>query len=209
MPAARNWTGTRQGSLLVTRRVGSRQDGQALWETKCDCGNVSTKSSGTLRQGAKSCSVSCGVAKSNRARAKHGLARGKEHQAWQNAKQRCFNPEHPGYENYGARGISMCKEWAEDFSTFLRDVGPAPESGRHVSLDRIDNARGYEPGNVRWCTSARQQLRNQRRNMRTNIDGEEVLVIEEAERRGVPYRLVSSRWRSGVRGVELFAPKKT
>ncbi len=64
-------------------------------------------------------------------------------------KRRCLNPKHPAYANYGGRGIIVCPEWQNDFFSFLASVGMKPE-GKY-SLDRIDNGKGYEPGNVRWA----------------------------------------------------------
>jgi len=84
--------------------------------------------------------------------------------------QRCTNPNHRSYHNYGGRGITVCDRWrdpwlfAEDIE---REIGPKPEavdkSGRALyELDRIDNDRGYEPGNVRWSTRS-EQARNKRK----------------------------------------------
>jgi hypothetical protein len=97
---------------------------------------------------------------SNKARAVHGGAHGKEWKAWQAAKQRCFNSNHPNYKHYGGRGITMCAEWVSDFSAFLEHIGLAPLVHR-ISIDRIDNDGNYEPGNVRWATPY-QQVMNRR-----------------------------------------------
>lgn len=205
MAKFRDWTGVRQGSLIIIRRVGARQDGQVLWETKCDCGSTTVKSSGSLGNGTKTCSTACGVARSNRQRARHGFARTKEYRAWMGAKQRCTNPRNPQYRHYGGRGISMHRPWVEDFALFLKDVGPAPGNGRQVSIDRIDNERGYEPGNVRWVTSMREQALNTRRTVKLKADALAGLAAQS----GVPLTTVSSRWRKGVREkAELLAPPK-
>lgn len=67
--------------------------------------------------------------------------------AWQNINARCNNPNNPAYKNYGGRGI---KNSFRDFEHFARHMGFRP-SPQHT-VDRIDNSRGYEPGNVRWAT---------------------------------------------------------
>lgn len=91
----------------------------------------------------------------------HGLTRanGKRtpiYIAWINMKARCkINVPH--YEFYGSRGIAVCERWRTSFITFVADVGEHPGPG--YSLDRIDNKRGYEPGNVRWTTHT-EQMRN-------------------------------------------------
>lgn len=86
--------------------------------------------------------------------------------AWVNIRQRCRNPKHPRYADYGGRstwrcpfGIYMDRRW-DDFATFLADIGPRP--GTSYSLDRMDNDGPYSPGNVRWSTAA-EQRRNQYR----------------------------------------------
>jgi hypothetical protein len=81
---------------------------------------------------------------------------------WQNMLQRCENPHHPRYKDYGARGITVCAEW-HDFGTYARwieeNLGPPP--GPSLTLDRKDNDGPYAPGNMRWADRSMQQ-RNQR-----------------------------------------------
>lgn len=74
-------------------------------------------------------------------------------------KRRCSEPKHVGWALYGGRGIRVCPEWMASFDAFYAHIGPKP-SPRH-SVDRIDNSRGYEPGNVRWATP-KEQSRNRR-----------------------------------------------
>ncbi len=99
-----------------------------------------------------------------RAIIKHGEnLRGKmtpEYRAWQSMKQRCSNPRHRGYKNYGGRGIAVARVWLDSFQTFLASIGRRPTTGH--SIDRIDNDGNYEPGNVRWATRS-QQRQNMRR----------------------------------------------
>jgi hypothetical protein len=70
--------------------------------------------------------------------------------------QRCYNDNHPGYSDYGGRGIKVCKRWHK-FENFLSDMGRRPP-GVHgkrskYTLDRHpDNDGNYEPDNVRWAT---------------------------------------------------------
>lgn len=94
---------------------------------------------------------------------KHGAARDEtpEYVIWKGMKQRCSNPKHVAYRIYGGRGIAVCERWRVSFAAFYAHMGPRP-STRH-SIDRIDNMRGYEPGNVRWTTPDVQAANSRKR----------------------------------------------
>ncbi len=83
----------------------------------------------------------------------------------------------------------MCERWRDDFAAFLLDMGERPQN---TSLDRIDNDRGYEPGNCRWATSSEQAI-NKRHVKLFDWDGERVILRVIAERSGVPYGSLQSR----------------
>jgi hypothetical protein len=81
------------------------------------------------------------------------------------AKQRCTNPNGAEFERYGGRGIKFLFDSVETATRWVAAVlGPKPS--RHHSIDRIDNNRHYEPGNLRWATAA-EQNRNKRTYKRT------------------------------------------
>lgn len=79
-----------------------------------------------------------------------------EYATWSNAIVRCHHPKNSLYADYGGRGITVCDEWRENFGAFLAHIGPKPHP--RLSLDRINNDKGYEPGNVRWATQQQQNL---------------------------------------------------
>jgi len=108
------------------------------------------------------------------------------YRVWMNMRQRCNNPNHQAYKNYGAKGIKVCERWdipdKQGFFNFLSDLG-YPNPG--LSLDRIDNDGNYEPGNCRWATRVQQ-----RNNTRQSGKGK--------GRGGIYYSSRDKRW--AVRG---------
>lgn len=126
---------------------------------------------------------------------KHGEAhKTPEWKIWVGIRKRCLNPKDLLYKWYGGRGISICPAWQESYSAFLDAVGRRP--GSEFSLDRIDNERGYEPGNVRWATDI-EQARNKRNTRRETLHGETRPLVEWAEIYGVSYKLVHARMQKG------------
>jgi hypothetical protein len=92
-----------------------------------------------------------------------GLRRDPLYQTCAGIKARCLNPSHGHYAAYGGRGITLHPAWAQSMRAFIEgikaEIGPRPSPD--FSIDRIDNEKGYEPGNLRWATRS-EQLRNRR-----------------------------------------------
>jgi hypothetical protein len=174
--------GRRFGRLVVV----ARGETTRRLVCKCDCGSEGSFIRGNLTSGNTS---SCGCLRLDRVR-KHGAYKTVEYRTWRHMIERCTVTRHPMWKHYGGRGITVCDEWLENFPAFLAHIGPRP-SPKH-SVDRIDNARGYEPGNVRWATRV-QQMRNTRVSQRVEFRGECVSVAEAAERAGLKYSTVRGR----------------
>ena len=137
--------------------------------------------------------------------ATHGLSRTPEHMIWLQIKQRCLNPKNKRFPMYGGRGITITPEWKDDFQTFLRDVGHRPRKG--LTLDRIDNSKGYEPGNVRW-TDWITQSTNRRGRKWVVLNGETVTVAEASRRLGFKTNLVKARLHQGMSVERALTPGK-
>jgi hypothetical protein len=141
---------------LTVKGFAEKRSGKPYWLVECECGNSKVVRGQYLRDGAKSCGCT-------RGKVTHGFSRrGRvtpEYKAWQAMIQRCVNPDHEAYKNYGARGITVCQLWRNSFDEFFASMGKRP-TPKH-SLERINNDRGYSPDNCKWATRT-EQNRNKR-----------------------------------------------
>ena len=162
-----------------TRRVKMSGRWTAIAAFQCACGTTLTLAATTkLRD------CGCGVYTAP-PREMHGGSRMALYSLWRSMLARCDDPT-----RYGAKGVTVCDRWRESFGAFLEDVGPRPFDG--ASLDRLDNAKGYEPGNVRWATPT-EQNRNKTNNRIVEAFGESRCLAEWSERFGVKASTIRKR----------------
>lgn len=168
----KRYIGRRFGRWLV-RRV-SRSSGYVV--AVCKCG---TTKSVRIYHLVKGNTRSCGCL-AREMRTRHGMNGTSEYNAWENMIQRCTNPKHPEYKNYGARGIRVCRKWVR-FAGFLQDMGIKPSSAHSLDRKRVNG--NYCPTNCRWATRS-QQIAN-RRKLRAiqNFSNRELVI--ECRRRGI------------------------
>lgn len=121
----------------------------------------------------------------------HGRSRTAEYRAWEAMIQRCTNPRCRIYAYYGGRGITVSATWRRSFEAFYAHMGPRP---RGHSLERIDNERGYEPGNCKWATKPEQQ-NNTRWAKRVTVMDVSLSVTEAARALGVKRQAIYDRVR--------------
>lgn len=99
----------------------------------------------------------------------------------------------------------MAPEWEASFEAFFLEVGSRP-SKQHW-IERIQNNKGYEPGNVRWATR-KEQARNRRSNVVIEYEGKSKTLVEWSEELGIDYKLLHSRIRLGWTPPRLFKEKR-
>lgn len=183
--------GQRFGRLLIGACLGS-DDKHTYWEALCDCGNtVKVKRNELMKGKVQSCGCYRKEATATN-KTIHGHHNTRAYKSWKHLIQRCTNPKCKDYPNYGGRGIQVCEEW-RDFRSFMRDMGECPDG---LQIDRIDNDKGYEPGNCRWVTCELNN-RNRRDNRILTVDGVSKTIAEWAAEKGIRPNVIATRLSRG------------
>lgn len=161
--------GERFGRLKVVAL--DHSNGNRYWLCKCDCGNQKVVASASLLQGK---TQSCGCLQREKSCDAH-LVHGGNHRGnverlyhiYNGIKARCYDPNNRSWKWYGAKGVTMCNEWKNDYSKFREWAYAngydenAPKWKHTCSIDRIDPYGNYEPSNCRW-TDPKTQVANRR-----------------------------------------------
>jgi hypothetical protein len=132
---------------------------------RCKCGNEFTAIIRSVITGnTKSCGCYGRKSRSERFK-KHGLRNHKLYSTWQSMKTRCYNKKRADYKYYGGRGITVSEEFRSDFLVWFNYVTSLPNYENreklNLTIDRVDNNKNYERGNLRWATK-KQQVKNSR-----------------------------------------------
>lgn len=168
---------------------------QSKWLCLCSCGQEKEIRGHDLKNN-KTKSCGCLIKEKHIARfTKHGDATKDRnspynylYRTWIRIKQCCLNPNNQDYEYYGGRGITVYSEWIDNYQAFkdyiLKNLGERTSS-KH-SIDRIDNNKNYEPGNLRWATHIIQGINQRRR--KTNRLGH----------KGIDWSKANNKWRARI-----------
>lgn len=159
---------------LVAMSKKTDKNHRAFGEFACICGNVARFPAGRVLNGKQK--THCGCKTDRSARKTHGMRSTREYSTWTAMKNRCLCKTSKDYARYGAVGITISDEWASSFESFYSHIGPRPKG---TSIDRMDNSKGYEPGNVRWATPSEQQ-QNRKTSYEWTVKGKRFSSCSEA-----------------------------
>lgn len=194
--------GKRFGRLTVLNETERRdKNGNIYYECKCDCGKFVTVIGTSLRRKA---TKSCGCLNREKITKENPFYKDKLYRVWASMKGRCYNKNNKAYCNYGAREIYICEEWKKDYAAF-RDWAVSNNYKDGLTIDRIDNDKGYSPDNCRWVTMKEQQ-NNKRCNRKITINGETKTVKEWSEYANIQYATLVRRLELGWSDDNLLKP---
>lgn len=191
--------------LAVVNKVGSK----ARLHCRCDCGKEKMVLPSNVRKG-HTTSCGCLSAELSKVRAyelgksmeRHGMSRTQTYNSWRMAKARCSKAVNKNYALYGGRGITMCDRWFNSFDLFLADMGEKPVG---FSIERLDNNKGYEPGNCVWATQE-----TQCQNMRSNkMNADKVREARARVAAGESRKVVQADFGISESHLERLVSRKT
>ena len=163
--------------LTVISRADKDIHGRSKWHCLCDCGSETI---------VRSCNLSSGHTKScgcfhREATTKHGYGYHKLYEVWRHMVDRCYNKSSNRYYRYGSRGISVCDEWKNDVGLFVRWLEKNGYKKGISNIDRINNNKGYYPGNCR-VINKELNAKNKCNSVYVVFKGVKMLLIDLADR---------------------------
>jgi len=196
MPKIKDLTGKKFGKLAVLEFIGISKH-VAKWLCRCECGNITVVTCGSLRNGH---TQSCGCLRDEKTiehNTTHGLSDHPLYPVWNDMRKRCKNKNAKRYKDYGGRGIKICEEWGKTPELFIKW---AEQNGykEGLTIDRIDNNSDYCPKNCTFSTMA-EQNNNKRNNHLIEYNGETKNINQWAKQLNVKYgtlwcRLEKNNW---------------
>lgn len=185
--------GKKFGMLTVVSEAAKEPKNSKHYICLCDCGIQTRVLSSNLTRGN---STSCGCKRKKTCakrmaglNARHLQTNTKLWRTWKGIVERTTKPYSMHYPRYGGAGIGIFKDWLV-YEEFAKYIGQPPT--QHHSIDRIDNSKGYFPGNVRWATM-KEQARNRKTNVWVTVNDCVMTLSEAAQALGIS-KSTACRW---------------
>lgn len=184
------------GSLTAIKPVGLSKQGTVIWEFVCTCGKhtewVGNNVVCLAKTALNPAVPSCGCIRDQRAsetNTTHGYGKHPLQSTWQAMKQRCYNPKHPLYANYGAKGITVCSSWLHDAESFIHwALTNGWEKGKHLDKDSFSDSqntlRVYSPTTCQFISprenvSYSSRRENHKHNSRIKLTPNDICEIKQ------------------------------
>ena len=164
---------------LTAISISHRKNHQTFWNCKYSCGKECKVSLNCLVRGH---TKSCGHLKHKY----NDMSKTKLYKVWKSMNERCYLPSAISYKNYGSRGIRVCDEWRNDFMQFY-NWAIANGYSDDLSIDRINNDKGYCPSNCRWATR-KVQMNNRSNSRNISYNGTTMTLKQWSEYFGFNYK---------------------
>ncbi len=190
-------TGQRFGEWLVLERAGKASSGNHKWLCKCSCGNIKEVDGNTLRSGKSTKCRHC-ITPHN----KNKYSGDPIQTIWSGMKQRCYDTNQSHYRLYGGRGITVCGNWLNNPLSFY-EWAYANGYVKGLSIDRIDNNKGYTPYNCRFVEK-KEQACNRRTNWEIIIDGKANTLSGWCREFGMNRNTVKGRIKRGYSAIDAL-----
>ena len=177
-------------NMLTAISWSVHKSGRIEWKCRCDCGNETSVLALNLTRGH---TTSCGChrdairGQANKADYETGT---RLHRIWLKMKRRCREIDDHA-KHYFQRGIKVCDEWEKDYKSF-RDWSLSNGYDDSLTIDRIDNDKGYFPENCRWVTM-QVQANNTRSNRFVEYKGQRKTIADWAREFNVCYGTMYDR----------------
>jgi len=186
--------GNKYNHLTAIEFVGITDKGHQMWIFECDCkdkARIVTRASYVVSGHTKS----CGCEKLVGHHKKHNMSNTRLYNIYYNMIARCYNENDKSYKDYGAKGTIVCDEWKTGFDSFA-EWSLKNGYAEGLTIDRIDNSKGYSPDNCRWV-SCKIQQNNRTNNHRLTFNGETHTLSEWETITGISQDNIYARLKLG------------